>query len=75
MRRRLGWFLLGVIVGAVGFWQATQLLNKAKPSSVGQQVSRSLESVSTHATAFFRDFGQARREAEADLRRQAGLDL
>ncbi len=75
MIRRMFWFLLGWVAGVITAWQVTQILNKATPQSVAAQVKVRLDDVTAKAGAFVRDFSQALRESEADLRRQHGLPI
>ena len=75
MIRRFFWFSLGVAVGAAVVWQGTKLLNRAKPSSVVRQVERGVQGASAKLGDVLHEFAQAYREAEADVRRETGLDL
>ncbi|MDR2930038.1 MAG: hypothetical protein LBV06_03920 [Propionibacteriaceae bacterium] len=73
MIRRLVWFMIGVGVGAVGTWQISRVLQSAKPSSVARQAQNWVVETQAKSARFLKEFDQARREAEVELRRQAGM--
>ncbi|MDR1513894.1 MAG: hypothetical protein LBS56_10540 [Propionibacteriaceae bacterium] len=71
--RRLLWFALGVAVTAVVVVKGRQLLQQATPQGVLDRAQVKGSALLDRAKVVAADFGQARREAEASLRREAGL--
>ena len=77
--RRLFWFTLGVVVGAGAVWQSLKRPASAGPAATGaasvlHHAGRGFGQIAAKATVFVREFLVARREAEADLRREIGLE-
>ena len=68
------WLSIGLAVGALAVWQGPKLVEQAKAGELGSQLSRTAKELSSQASTFVQDFTQGLRQAEADLRRETGLE-
>ena len=72
--KKLIWLSIGLAAGALAVWQGPKLVEQAKAGELGSQLSRTAKELSSQAGAFVQDFAQGLRQAEADLRRETGLE-
>jgi hypothetical protein len=72
---RLFWFGLGIAVTAVVVVKGRQLLAKATPAGILDQATHKGTELIDRAKVLVEDFGRARREAERQLRVEAGLPV
>ncbi|MDR0990848.1 MAG: hypothetical protein LBL92_05775 [Propionibacteriaceae bacterium] len=70
---RLMWFGLGVGLTVVVVVQGRRLLQRATPGGILDQATAKGSHWWSQARTLAHDFGLARRQAEVDLRQQAGL--
>jgi hypothetical protein len=72
--RRLAWFGLGVAVPALVVTRGRRWLAAVTPAGVVERVDEAGGRFLVRAQRVLDDFTAARREAELELRQQAGLD-
>lgn len=75
MIHRFLWFSLGLIIGTVTTWHGKSLFDRGKPEPVAGLLGRILGSGSAKIGVFLREFWQARRNAKAQFRHRAGVEL
>ncbi|MDR0416936.1 MAG: hypothetical protein LBH76_06435 [Propionibacteriaceae bacterium] len=71
--RRLVWFGLGVAVTALVVARGRRWFVKVSPAGLVERVDQAGGAIMAKAKEAFGEFAEGRREAELELRRQAGL--
>lgn len=72
--RRAVWFALGAAVAVVVVVKGAQLLRKATPEGVREQVADASADLGQRATTFVRTLTSAMAERETELRAALGID-
>jgi len=72
--RRVVWFALGATVAVVVVWKGSQLLRRATPEGMREQVAEASADLGQRATTFVRTLTSAMAEREAELRSALGID-
>ena len=72
--RRAVWFALGAAVAVVIVVKGAQLLRRATPEGVREQVADASADLGQRATTFVRTLTSAMAEREAELRSALGID-
>jgi hypothetical protein len=72
--RRLVWFGLGVAVAVVVVTKGRQWLIKVTPQGIVERLDQASGQLLERAQGALHEFTVARREAEVELRQQAGLE-
>ncbi|HET7724542.1 MAG TPA: DUF6167 family protein [Propionibacteriaceae bacterium] len=72
--RRAVWFALGAAVAVVVVVKGAQLLRKATPDGVREQVAEASADLGQKATTFVRTLTTAMAERETELRAALGID-
>ena len=72
--RRAVWFALGAAVAVVVVIKGAQLLRRATPEGVREQVAGASADLGQRATTFVRTLTSAMAEREAELRSALGID-
>jgi hypothetical protein len=72
--RRAVWFALGAAVAVVVVVKGAQLLRKATPEGVREQVADASADLGQRATTFVRTLTSAMAERETELRSALGID-
>ena len=72
--RRAVWFALGAAVAVVVVVKGAQLLRKATPEGVREQVADASADLGQKATTFVRTLTSAMAERETELRAALGID-
>jgi hypothetical protein len=72
---RLIWFGLGAALAVVVIVKGRQMLAQATPEGILDRAAKRGTELIGRAQGFAAEFDRARREAEAELRREAGLPV
>ena len=72
--RRVVWFALGAAVAVVVVVKGAQLLRRATPEGVREQVSEASADFGQRASTFVRTLTTSMAEREAELRSALGID-
>lgn len=71
--KRVLWFGLGVAVAAIVIYKGQQVMRKATPAGVQEQVSKAGAELADRISAFASTFTSAMAEKEAELSGELGL--